>query len=126
MKVFLDSISHAFEAMGLHPVLGAFIVGVVLTFIFARRRKDHDDRQLPGLSSASLPVGVSFKKEITHTGDMSLTIDGRTVQVPPQVLTHIAAGNKVEAIKALRAAAGLDLKAAKQIVDKLAAAPIMR
>lgn len=45
---------------------------------------------------------------------------------PPEVIEHIRAGNKIEAVKALRAASDMDIAAAIQIVDKAAASPAIR
>lgn len=127
MKAFFDSIAHGFEAVGLHPVLGAFIVGAVIAFIFARRSSaDVADIAAHKLPAASLPMGASFKSNVTLADKTSLTIDERSVELPAEVLAQIRAGNKIEPIKALRAATGVDLKTAKEIVDKIAASPMAR
>ena len=41
-------------------------------------------------------------------------------------MVHIRAGNKIEAIKALRNSSGLDLKAANEAVEAMADSPAMR
>jgi ribosomal protein L7/L12 len=41
------------------------------------------------------------------------------VEISPEVMAPIRNGNKIEAIKALRNASGLDLKAAKAAVEAI-------
>jgi hypothetical protein len=127
MKAFFDSIAHAFEAMGVHPVLGAFIAGAVIAFVlFRRSSSDAADPGAHAPGNIALPIDMTLKAGVTHTSKTSLTVNGRDVELPAEVMMHISAGNKVAAIKLLRTATGLDLTAAKQIVDKLAAAPAAR
>ena len=38
MTAFLDSIANWFQSVGVHPVLGAFMAGAVIAFVFAYRR----------------------------------------------------------------------------------------
>ena len=127
MKVFFDSIARAFESIGVHPVLGAFIVGATIAYLLTRRRSV--DAELPdarGHVGGSPPLSASFKANLMDTNHMSLTVDGRTVEIPAEVLTHIRAGNKIAAIKVLHVIPGVDLKSAKQIVEQIAASPIAR
>lgn len=42
MEAFLDSIAAWFRSFGLHPVLGAFIAGALIAFVFAYRRSPPD------------------------------------------------------------------------------------
>ena len=62
----------------------------------------------------------------SQAASAKLTIDGRTVEFSPEVMVHIRAGNKIEAIKALRNSSGLDLKAANEAVEAMADSPAMR
>lgn len=127
MKAFFDNIADAFEAIGVHPVLGAFIAGLIIAYIFSRRRST--DAELPGAgghTGAAMPMGVSFKTDVSQANGMSLTVNGRTVDVPAEVMAHIRGNDKIAAIKLLRASARVDLKTAKQIVDAFAAAPMTR
>jgi hypothetical protein len=114
--------SRAFEAAGIRPVPGAFIAGLIIAFIFMRRRSR--DAELPGAGGqmgAAMPMGVSFKTGVSQTDSMSLTVD-----VPAAVMPHIRAGDQIAAIKLLRASAGVGLKTAKQIVDTIRASPLAR
>jgi hypothetical protein len=126
MTAFLDGIAKWFQSIGVHPVLGAFMAGVVIAFVFAYRRSPPVELT-PG---APAPVARALLAEsesvASQTANAKVTIDGRTVEIPPQVMAHIRNGHKIEAIKALRNASGLDLKAAKAAVDSIADSPAMR
>lgn len=130
MKAFFDSIALGFESMGVHPVLGAFLVGAVIAFVFARRRSTSSVPAViePAAPAAPAARPVRVEKEITrsHAAGGMITFNGRTIDFPPYVMAHIHAGNKVEAIKALRDATGMELTSAKQIVDKIAELPAKR
>ncbi len=39
MQEFLESISTWFEGLGIHPVLGAFVFGIVMTVFFLRSQR---------------------------------------------------------------------------------------
>ena len=124
MNAFFDSIAHAFEAMHVHPVLGAFIAGAVIVFVFMRASsRDPADPGVHAPASVAPPASVAIKSNIYQTENIPVMVNGRKVEFPPEVMTLIRAGNKIDAIKAVRTATGLDLKEAKEIVDKLAASP---
>src|SRR4051812_27617601 len=127
MNAFFDSIAHAFEAIHVHPVLGAFIAGAVIAFIFLRRgSSEPGDPGVRAPVSVAPPASVAIKSDINQTENISFTVNGRKVEFPPEVMTLIRAGNKIDAIKAVRTATGLDLKDSKDIVDQLAASPHSR
>jgi hypothetical protein len=122
MKAFFDNIAHGFETIGMHPVLGAFIAGALVAFIFTRRGSR--DAAAPvdhGLRAESMPASVAFKSNVSPADPVSLAVNGRNVSFPPEVMVMIRAGNKIDAIKAVRTATGLDLKDSKDVVDRLAA-----
>jgi len=75
-------------------VAGAFLVGVVV------------GRFLRGRAPASAAPPVALPSEI-----------------PPAVVAALAAGKKIDAIRAYRAATGSDLKTAKEICDALERGP---
>ena len=52
-----------------------------------------------------------------HTGQSS----GSPVELPTEALSALQAGNKIEAIKLVRVAAGLGLKDAKDLVERYVA-----
>ena len=127
MNAVVDSIARAFETIGLHPVLGAFIAGAVIAYVFARRSsRDAAAPGAHGLQTHSAAPSVAFKSIVSNTEDISLTVNGRNINLPRDVMNLIRAGNKIDAIKVLRAAAGVDLKTAKELVDQLAASPAAR
>lgn len=127
MNAFFDSIARAFETIGLHPVLGAFIAGAVIAYVFARRSsRDAAAPGSHGLKTHSTAPSVAFKSVVSNAEDISLTVNGRNINLPREVMNLIRAGSKIEAIKVLRVAAGADLKTAKDLVDQFAASPIGR
>lgn len=128
MTAFLDQISQAFTSLGIHPVLGAFLVGVLLVLALRRRR-------LP----ASIAAGVAtdgesgpgmFTKSVVRMeqAQTSVTVDGRTVDLDAAAMAAIAkkirSGDKIEAIKLVREKTGLGLAEAKHLVEALASSPL--
>ena len=108
-------------------MLGAFIAGAVIAYVFARRSsRDAAAPGSHGLHTHSLAPSAAFKSVVSNTEDISLTVNGRSIDLPRDVMNLIRAGNKIEAIKVLRVAAGVDLKTAKDLVDQLAASPAAR
>lgn len=127
LTAFLDNIARWFQSVGVHPVLGAFLVGAVIAFFSARRGSSPSEPSIhePAATAARC---ARVEKEIMnlHAAHEPITINGRTIDVSPEVIAHIQAGNKIEAIKALREATGMELVSAKQIVGKIAASPATR
>jgi hypothetical protein len=130
MNAFLDSIAAWFSSFGIHPVLGAFIAGVLIAFVFAYRRNTEAGSGLEaGLAQArpgrqgGMFDSTSMRVENTN---VSLTVNGKDTTLPPEVIAHLKKGDKIAAIKALREAAGLDLVEAKRLAEMLAESPLLR
>ena len=115
--------------MGVHPVLGAFVVGAVIAFVFARSRSassssDEPEILLPPTPQTRSGTPVQYHKETAlHAAQGTVKYKGRIYDFPSEVMDHIRAGAKIEAIKVLRSKTGIDLKTAKEIVDRAAAMP---
>ena len=67
-------------------------------------------------------TGLGLKEAVAavEAGEISPAAPpiGGNAELPPEVNEALAAGNTIEAIKRLRAATGLGLKQAKEIVEK--------
>jgi hypothetical protein len=126
MTAFLDGIANWFQSIGVHPVLGAFMAGAMIAFVFAYRRTPPVDLTADAPAPATHPGFAASGTVVSKSVSAKLTVDGRSVDISPEVMAHIRAGNKIEAIKALRSASGLDLKVAKAAVDSIADSPGMR
>lgn len=146
MTAFLDAVGGWFQSHGVHPVMGAFLLGAVIAFAFAYRRtpgKDGAGASVTGpdgVPAASLVSGAgiagagsmkpgrlfgttSVRVENSH---VAMSINGKDVSFPQAVLDHLQAGRTIDAIKELRNASGLDLAEAKKVVDMLAESPLAR
>ena len=124
MTAFLDSIAKWFQSVGVHPVLGAFLAGVVIAFVFAYRRSP--SVELPPGGPAARPMFTDGGSAASPVAGTKLNINGRSVGFSPEVMAYIRADKKIEAIKALRHSSGLDLKSAKDAVEAMAESPGMR
>lgn len=130
MNAFLDAVGAWFQSFGVHPVLGAFILGAVIAFAFAYRRSAApESADGAGLANraAVRPRGMveSTTVKVENT-NISMTVNGKDMQMPSEVIAQLRAGNKIEAIKALRHASGLDLKEAKDVVEMIEKSPLLR
>lgn len=97
-------------------LLLGFLPGLLLGRNWGRQPRDAvvESQLIGGLSEST----AGTDKEV------SLVVNGTTVKVAPQAMadiqTSIRAGDKTEAIKRLREASGLNLAAAKSVVESLA------
>src|SRR5689334_16071167 len=135
MREFLDAIAHAFERIGVHPMLGAFLAGAIIAFVFARRKSSSSDPVLieppTPVLHRSRPLELQSESSTSHSmqtapplpAQGTVTFKGRTYDLPVSVVASVRAGNKIAAIKELRSATGMDLASAKQVVDRIAALP---
>jgi len=96
-------------------VYGYLIIGVVLGFILSR--------VLKALGAGRRGAGNKTVMVSTEKGTIGVEIDGQEFDVDPATMAVVCnladKGNKIEAIKHLREATGLDLHEAKQIVEAL-------
>ncbi len=107
---------------GIVYLLVGLVLGMVLGWILGRQRSTSSIPQ----SSDNLAVLPSTNPHATgsKSGSVSLVVNGKTVEVAPLVMEDVQAlivsGQKIEAIKRLRVASGLNLAAAKSVVESLA------
>ena len=144
MTAFLDAVGGWFQSHGVHPVMGAFLLGAVLAFAFAYRRNPAKEASgAPYAAPGSVP-GAGGSAGVADAGAMkagqpfgtttvrvenshvAMTVDGKEVSFPQAVLDHLRAGQTIEAIKELRNASGLGLAEAKKVVDLLAQSPLVK
>ena len=102
-------------------LLIGLMLGMVLGWIIGRQRTLYPNVQTDE-TVAVLPSSTQAISE-TKSGGVSLVVNGKMVEVEPAVMEDIQAliigGNKIEAIKRLRDASGLNLAAAKSVVESL-------
>ena len=129
MDAIFDAVAAWFLSAGLHPVLGSFLAGGFIAYVFAlvfrpsRREPPSPQFASPGAvkpQAALFELPANPDASVRQTTRISMTINNVPVDVPDQVLAHIRAGNHIEAIKELRSASGLGLKEAKDVVDMMA------
>ncbi|HZR81163.1 MAG TPA: hypothetical protein VFD92_08700 [Candidatus Binatia bacterium] len=129
MEAFLDRMSDALEAAGVHPLFAGFVAGALLVIALMRSRSE------PASSGLSLSFGtpawrpsgsdvVHARSTVVRNGTkLSLSVNGETVAVPPEtaerLLDLVKDRNKIAAIQLLRELAKVDLAQAKGIVDAL-------
>ena len=99
-------------------LLIGLILGLLLGWIIGRQRPKIES----GDAVAVLPTTAHEATGAKPAG-VSLVVNGKTVEVAPDVMEAIQAlvidGKTIEAIKRLREASGLNLAAAKSVVESL-------
>lgn len=108
---FLDSASAWLTSHGIHPMVGAFIVGAGVVVALRPRRKRDGDVVL-----APPPTAVLDR---ASAGTFTATVNGNVLQLPGQVEQLIREKRLIDAIKAVRAATGLGLKESKDLVEQI-------
>ena len=97
-------------------VYGYLIIGVVLGFILARLLRAIGAHRNSATAGKTVMVSAAGSS-------VSVEINGQPYDIDPVVMSEVRSmadrGNKIEAIKRLRKAAGLGLHESKQIVDAL-------
>lgn len=131
MNAWLDSVQKYFETLGIHPMLGAFIAGVVVSFLLRRRSSNAASASVSsGMAPASASPSMITKSSVSFASTGKVTMNGNTVDLNAETMNQIKAlmaqNNKIEAIKVLRHAAGLDLKDAKDIIEAFQASGMLK
>jgi len=99
-------------------LLFGLVLGLALGWIIGRQQP----------KAAAMPFADVGRHHLVETPEasptaVSLVINGNTVNVAPDVMVEIqgmiVGGQKIEAIKRLRLATGLNLAAAKSVVESL-------
>lgn len=111
----LDTLSHYFQSLGIHPVLGGFLIGVLLcALVRISRFKSTVVKVEPYPQPTTMAV---------HSANISMSVNGQPISLPPeisaQIMDHLRQGNQIEAIKLLRQSSNLDLLQSKSCVEFL-------
>jgi len=128
MQHFFDAASAWLAGWGVDPVLAAFVAGILVTLVVLRGRRASTDASF-SLSLGSRPssdaAGRMFERSTTviDGSTASITINDQTVSLPPDKLAELTRlvrdKSKIEAIKLLREATGLQLVDAKRVVETM-------
>lgn len=122
----LNEISEFFRSLGIDPLLGGFIAGLVLGAVLragVSRRSADDGGTRPNDPAAALRTSASFSREQTLHSQLKvkLKLNGEERELSAAETAEMSAalkrGDKIGAIKALREATGLGLKEAKDLVE---------
>ncbi len=104
-------------------LLIGLILGLLLGWIFGRQRPKANAAVPFGEVGGILPPAVVHEASGSKPAGVSLVVNGKTVEVAPNIMEEIQylimQGKKIEAIKRLRDASGLNLSAAKSVVESL-------
>lgn len=127
MQEFLESISKWFEGLGVHPVLGAFVLGIVLTAFFLRSQRSTYSGGLSasvGNNPGDFESGFLQRTAVgVENNAISIAINDKTIPLPPDTVAQLTGLMKekrtVEAIKLLREQTDLTLVDAKRLVETL-------
>lgn len=128
----LDSIAAWFAGFGVHPVLGGFLVGLVLGLVVrANRTQPTATAGMTAFEDQARGAGMIQKSTVAlEHGVTSLAINGTPVPLAPKAVSEIVetikSGRLVDAIKLARQETGLGLAEAKLLVDTLAKSPLVR
>jgi hypothetical protein len=93
------------------PVLAAIGAAFLLLLLLVLRRRS-GERDLIAPPQSRLPQSRSWPAGAAPIADLAAEVDG-------QVRSALAAGNTIEAIKLVRAATGLGLAEAKDMVERM-------
>ena len=127
----MNEISAWFESVGIHPVLGGLLLGALLVFVLMRGRRSGKsttsfDMALgsqTGLDPGKLVSSLRSSETLVGGAHIHLEYNGKAIDIPPElgdgVMNALRRGNKIEAIKLLRGASGLDLVDAKHFVETM-------
>jgi len=122
----MKAISQYFISHGIDPFLAGLICGIILCAIarvgLSRKRSEF-------ANPSEISTDIQMEKPVKTSGLMTksvkirLTNNGKEIElddhISGQISDAIRKGQKIEAIKILREASGLDLKGAKDLVEVL-------
>ncbi len=119
LNIAADSVAGPLNLPGEYGyLLIGLILGLLLGWIFGRQRP-----KAFGDVGGIMPPSVVHEASGSKPAGVSLVVNGKTVEVAPDIMEEIQylimQGKKIEAIKRLRDATGLNLSAAKSVVESL-------
>lgn len=122
MTPWLDGIASWLAGFGIHPVLGAFVAGVLAGLVVRPSTTAPNGAGGPGMITPSTVT-------LEHSGG-SLTVNGTTVPLESGVLAAVVetirSGHTIDAIKLVREKTGLGLAESKLLVDTVAKSALLR
>lgn len=123
MKEFLDSVGVWFQGIGVHPVIGAFLVGFIFAALIFRSKKSSGTGWNVEMGTGSAPSKIFENMKVGFSSSANIAINGKEVEIPPeslaQIMELIKSKKLIEAIKVLRSCTSLDLKDAKNVVETI-------
>lgn len=121
----LKSLSDLFLSVGVHPVVGGFLLGVAacLVLIVLKRAMGIEVGNASSEELARFRDPKVFHSESSVSARMTFLRDGKEQVLPDhisdQVMQALREGKKIEAIKVFKDATGLGLKESKDLVELL-------
>lgn len=121
----LKALSDFFNSIGVHPVVGGFILGVGLCFLLYLLKRalgfevvNPDSDQLARFKDPNaFASGAVTKAKVTmHVQGVDNALPDH---ISAQVMQALKEGSKIEAIKIFKDATGLGLKESKDIIEAL-------
>lgn len=136
MTEFFNIIAQFFTNIGIHPVFGSFMLGILTSLILFKKKKNqavtYDVNQAKNISASSstnhfnapktnFGNTTNFASQTTNFNNPhpsgKLNIDS---QVTDQIVNLIRESKIIEAIRVYREASGLGLKEAKDVIERIA------
>lgn len=121
----LKSLSDLFQSIGIHPLVGGFLLGVgVCLLLIALKRAAVFDAANPKTDElARFKNPNAFADSAATRTKVTYHADGADRALPDHIAEKVIAalqdGQKIEAIKIFKDATGLGLKESKEIIETL-------
>jgi Ribosomal protein L7/L12 C-terminal domain len=121
----MNDVSRFFLSYGLDPFIAGLIIGIIICALarvgLAKNRPEK--KELLGTASPSSPFFSRAADIMTSSTSIKIIDNGveKTLDEPTAtaIMTDLAQGNKIEAIKKLRESTGMELKGAKDLIEVL-------
>lgn len=121
----LNSLSDLFTSIGIHPVVGGFLLGVLLCIValVMKRGLGIEVRNSSADELARFRDPHAFSSGPVNASAMTFHEGNKEMTLPPEastaVMQALRKGSKIEAIKLFREASGLGLKESKDIIEAM-------
>jgi hypothetical protein len=122
----METIARLFaDLIGIDLVYGYLIVGILIGVVIGALlvRSGRPKTEIGGGLSNRMSTMTKIDMRTMTPGTFELEVNGQKIDVDPKVMAQIrefvAAGKKIDAIKALREATGLGLAEAKNLAEMM-------
>jgi hypothetical protein len=120
----LKGLSDLFVSVGIHPIIGGFLLGILTCIAFALVKKAVGiEVHNPTQDELARFRDPNFSSQSTITTKMTFVDDGEQNSLPDHVATKVMQalreGKKIEAIKLFKDETGLGLKESKDIIEAM-------